>query len=238
MSGELVSSHLFREPYDRRILLVDGYGVSLTVYRGHLTIRDGLGRHRRERRLPRAQRTVRRILVRGHTGHITLDAIRWCHDTGVTLTTIDADGRVLLTAGAAGRDDARLRRAQAAAANSPVGLDIAKALLTAKIDGQATVTDRMLGAPEVADTLRQFAADLQVAPGLFQARAIEATASNAYFGAWPGTVQARFATKDAAKVPEHWAYYAVRRSPIAGGSPRTAADPINAMLNYSYALAE
>jgi CRISPR-associated endonuclease Cas1 len=229
---------LFRDPRDERCLALDGYGLSIRVDRGHLVLHDGLGRQRRERRLPRAQRTVRRILVRGHTGHITLDAIRWCHDTGITLTTIDADGRVLLTAGAAGRDDPRIRRAQAAAANSPVGLDIAKALMTAKIDGQAAVTDRMLGAPEVADTLRQYAADLQVAPGLFEARAIEATASNAYFGAWPGTVQARFATKDAAQVPQHWAYYAVRRSPIAGASPRAAIDPINAMLNYSYALAE
>jgi ribosomal protein L37E len=39
---------------------------------------DGLGRHRRERRLPRAQRSMRCIVVLGHTGHISLEAVRWC----------------------------------------------------------------------------------------------------------------------------------------------------------------
>lgn len=174
----------------------------------------------------------------GHTGHLTLDAIRWCHDTGITLTVLDTDGRVLLTAGAAGRDDARLRRAQAAAENATVGLNIGKAMLTAKIDGQATVAATALANPAIADTLRQLAADLAAARGLAEARAIEATASNAYFAAWPGTVLAHFAARDAAKIPDHWTYYAVRRSPITKGSPRSAADPVNAMLNYSYALAE
>jgi CRISPR associated protein Cas1 len=41
-------------------------------------------------------------------------------------------------------------------------------------------------------------------------------------------------------VPRHWHHYTVRRSPLtrSGHSPRNAADPINALLNYGYALAE
>lgn len=75
-------------PYGRdldeaSVLVVDGFGVSLTVSRGHLVVRDGMGRNRRERRLPKAQRTVRRIVILGHTGHISLEAVRWCHDTGI-----------------------------------------------------------------------------------------------------------------------------------------------------------
>ena len=38
-----------RDPRDPTVLVADGYGLSLTVNRGHLTIGDGLGRHRRER---------------------------------------------------------------------------------------------------------------------------------------------------------------------------------------------
>jgi hypothetical protein len=47
----------------------------------------------------------------------------------------------------------------------------------------------------------------------------------------------RFATRDQARVPEHWHGYDGRRSVLDyGRSPRKAATPINAMLNYCYAL--
>src|SRR5215203_2553196 len=110
------------DPHGSSIMVADGYGISLSVNRGHLTIEDGIGKTRRQRRIPRAQRTVRRIVILGHTGHITLEAVRWCHDTGIAIVHLDTNGSILLTAGEPGRNDARLRRAQAAAATSRVGL--------------------------------------------------------------------------------------------------------------------
>jgi len=77
------------DPAAARVLVLDGYGLSITVSRSHLILRDGLGQHRRERRLPRVQRTVRRIVILGHTGHLSLEAIRWCTDTGITITQLD-----------------------------------------------------------------------------------------------------------------------------------------------------
>ena len=46
-------------------LVLDGYGLSVTVSRGHVLIRDGQGRHRRERRLPGPQRIVQRVISLG-----------------------------------------------------------------------------------------------------------------------------------------------------------------------------
>ncbi len=43
--------------------------------------------------------------------------------------------------------------------------------------------------------------------------------------------------QDRTKVPEHWQRFSARHSPLTG-VPRNAADPINAMLNYLYALVE
>src|SRR5215203_5953482 len=111
-----------RDAHDASVIVADGYGLSLSVNRGHLIIEDGIGKTRRQRRIPRAQRTVRRIVILGHTGHITLEAVRWCHDTGIAIVHLDTNGSILLTAGEPGRNDARLRRAQAAAATSRVGL--------------------------------------------------------------------------------------------------------------------
>lgn len=229
-----------RDQRDSAILIVDGYGISLSVIRGHLLIRDGLGQHRRERRLPRAQRTVSRIVIIGHTGHLTLEAIRWCHDTGIAVVNLDSDGTTLLTAGRAGVNDARLRRAQAAAPAGPVGLEIAHELLGAKVDGQAAVAGSVLQAPSVVDRLEKLAGQLRVGEDLVQCRELEAQASSVYFGAWTRTVACRFAERDAGKVPSHWSFFGRRSSLLrtGGKSPRLAADPINALLNYGYALAE
>ena len=49
----------------------------------------------------------------------------------------------------------------------------------------------------------------------------------------------QFAEQHQAKVPDHWQRYTVRRSPLhRSATSRNAADPVNAMLNYGYALAE
>ena len=80
-----VAALFARDPADSSVLVVDGYGVHLHVRHGQLVVDDGIGQHRRQRRLPRAQRTVRRIVLLGHTGAVTLEAVRWCTDTGIAL---------------------------------------------------------------------------------------------------------------------------------------------------------
>jgi CRISPR-associated endonuclease Cas1 len=228
-----------RRPLNDAILTVDGYGLHLAVGYGHLGITDGIGPHRRTRILPRAQRTVRRIVILGHTGTVTLDAVRWCADTGIALIQIDGDGRVLIVGNNPARTDSRLLRAQAAAAGSAVGVAIARQLLGAKVDGQAAIAHDVLTNTEIATVVRALAADLRHATDLRVCRDLESHAANAYFAAWT-TVCCRFTKQSQDRVPRHWHQYTVRSSPLSrsGHSPRNAADPINALLNYGYALAE
>jgi hypothetical protein len=54
----------------------------------------------------------------------------------------------------------------------------------------------------------------------------------AYWGAWKNG-SLRFARKDEKSIPEHWRTFGQRRSPITD-SPRLAANPANALLNYLY----
>jgi len=235
-----VSEPIFPKDSQRSsVLVLDGYGLSISVSRGHLILCDGLGKHRRERRLPRVQRTVRRIVILGHTGHLSLEAVRWCTDTGITLTELDTDGRLLLTAGGTQHDDPRLRRAQAAATTATVGERIAGALLRAKLDGQRHVA-ATLGAATTAHQIDQLAAQLGQAGGLAGMRNLEARASNAYFAAWARHALCRFAETYRDRVPDHWHHFGARTSPLhqGGKSPRRAAGPINALLNYTYTLAE
>jgi CRISPR-associated endonuclease Cas1 len=228
-----------RDTPNTDVIVADGYGLSVNVNRGHLIVADGIGKTRRIRKVPRAQRTIRRIVILGHTGHISLEAIRWCSDTGIAIVHLDTNGTLLLSAGKPGRNDARLRRAQAAAATSQVGLDIAKGLLGAKIDGQATNAAAVLDACHVADLIFETAEQLRECDDLVEIRGLEAQASNSYFGAWSNVVTCRFAARDADKIPVHWSVFGSRASQLrrSGRSPRDAADPINALLNYGYALA-
>jgi len=228
-----------RDAPDSAVLVLDGHGLRLTVERGHLLLQDGIGVHRRSRRLSRAQRTVRRIVVLGHTGHLTLDAVRWCAEVGIVLVQVDIGGDLLAVAGAKDHDDPRLRRAQAQAPNNPTGVLIARALLTAKIDGQAVVCNENLHLPTASNHLSVLARQLAEASTISACRDLEATAANLYFGAWAGRVTAQFASQDADRVPAHWHTFTARRSPLlTSKAPRNAADPINALLNYSYALGE
>jgi len=240
-SPSAVEQVFARQPLDASVVVVvvGGYGLRLTVHRGHLLVADGIGPHRRERLLPRAQRQVRRIVILGHTGTLTLDAIRWCTDVGIALVQIDTDGRVLMVGHNPARTDSRLLRAQAAAASSQIGVTIAQHLLGLKIAGHAALLDAELASPQLSTVARGLADQLQQATDLTGCRDLEAQAANVYFSAWTA-VTCRFATRDQPRVPAHWQHYTVRSSPLTRGghSPRNAADPINAMLNYGYALAE
>ncbi len=228
-----------RDATNTAVLVLDGHGLRLSVERGHLLLHDGIGVHRRSRWLSRAQRTVRRIVVLGHTGHLTLEAIRWCAEVGIALVQLDTHGALLVVAGAKDHDDPRLRRAQALAPDNPTGLVITRALLAAKVTGQAAVCNENLHLPAARDHLTALADQLAQAPTVSACRDTEATAANAYFGAWAGRVAVRFASRDTGRVPKHWHAFTARRSPLlTGKSPRKAADPVNALLNYGYALGE
>src|ERR1019366_4156605 len=99
------------EPADSGICVAHGYGLKLYVHRGHLIIHDGIGRQRRTRRYHRATSRLKRLVVIGHTGFITLEALRWLSDARAALVHIDADGKLLTTSASTGPTHGALRRA-------------------------------------------------------------------------------------------------------------------------------
>ena len=101
---------------DRRaggaIVVARGYGLKLRVERRHLVIEDGFGRQRRTRRYHRTDR-LRRLVLIGRDGYVTLDALRWLHDTGAAFVHVDASGELIAATVGAGADlaggDRRIR---------------------------------------------------------------------------------------------------------------------------------
>ena len=133
--------------------IVDGYGIALHVQRSHLVVTDGIGATRRIGRFARAASGLRRLVVLGHSGHITIEAIRWLADVGVAWIHLGHDGRVLGTSSSLGLDDPRLRRAQALAKGTPAGIAVARDLLRVKLGGQQRVAGQLGSGSAAADAI-------------------------------------------------------------------------------------
>jgi CRISPR-associated endonuclease Cas1 len=228
------------------ILVLSGYGLRVAIEHGQLVVADGVGRDRRAGAFSRATCGLKRLVVLGHSGTISFEALRWLHDVGVAVVQIDADGNVLVASAPLGYDDARLRRAQALAAFTDVGLAITRGLLGDKLAGQAQALGqfaRCTGTEERQHDLAQAQTQIQEAlqhlehaDTLEQLRLLESQAAGVYWNAW-SAIEVRFAKRDQARVPAHWRTFGTRRSPVSGAS-RNAANPANALLNYLYAILE
>src|SRR5262245_39507481 len=119
------------------VLVLSGYGLRVAVARGHLAVADGIGRERRAGLLSKATCGLSRLVVLGHAGTVSLEALRWLHGVGAAFIQLGADGEVIAATAPAGTDDARLRRAQALAPTNGVGLEVARELLREKLELQA-----------------------------------------------------------------------------------------------------
>src|SRR5436189_5847925 len=99
------------------IVVASGYGLKIYVNRGHLVIHDGILDERQTRRFNRATSKLKRVVVIGHTGFVTLEALRWIRDVGAAFVQVGADKLISISAPAR-HHESKLRRAQALAAET------------------------------------------------------------------------------------------------------------------------
>ena len=98
---------------------------------------DGIGRFRRERSFAKALVDIKRLIIVSHEGAITLEALRWLNDAGITFMQIDRDGEAN-----SGLRQLRSKRPAFASrswlSRRPIrsGLEIARYVLSAKLAGQ------------------------------------------------------------------------------------------------------
>jgi CRISPR-associated endonuclease Cas1 len=220
------------------IVVLSGYGIRVTVDRRHLAVADGVGRQRRQSRFAKAPSRIRRLVVLGHTGFVTLEALRWLADAKAALIVIDADGAVIAATAPRRINDSRLRRLQSIAVGTPVAASIVRELLGRKLEGQ----HRVLAAIGALDTAKagvfaELNDRMASATTVDACLTAEAAAAVLYFEAWRNHVKPQFVKREVDAVPEHWRTFGSRHS-LLTREPRTATDPVNALLNYLYALLE
>jgi CRISPR-associated protein Cas1 len=215
---------------------LNGYGIRVQVSAGHLLMHDGIADERRTIRLPRVGHGLRRLVMIGSDGFITLEALRWLADQGAAFVMLDRRGKVLVVTGPVSSSDSKLRRAQALALGNGTALKISKELIGQKLAGQATLVRDMLCDSATTEAIDRLRTELPTAESIESVRLIEAQAAKLYWQAW-SDVPIRWPRKDERRVPEHWKRFGSRISPLTH-SPRLASCPPNSLLNFLYSVLE
>jgi CRISPR-associated endonuclease Cas1 len=216
------------------VLVADGYGTSLRVLYGRLHIEDGIGPHRRSLVVDRAGSGLERLVLLGKTGSLTFEALAWLRAIGAALVHLGPDGALLAHSVPFGYDGHPIRRAQALAVTTGLDVSLACYLIAEKLDGQRANLVRLRVSDLAAfDRLREA---LKHTATIEDVRICEAQAAAIYWNAWRA-VPLRLRGRDLARMPAHWARYDSRAS-VLTGAPRAATNPVNALLNYVYALLE
>jgi CRISPR/Cas system-associated endonuclease Cas1 len=166
-------------PVENGLVVLTGYGLAVRVERGCLILQDGAARNRRQSKFTKATCGIKRLVLLGHTGIISLEAIRWLHDIGAALVQIDADGQLLLSSSPFKETYPNLRRAQAFAHGTPLGLEITRHLIREKLAGQSKLLEEVLFASKAQD-IKTLQDDLASVKTLRKIRNIEAKAALIY----------------------------------------------------------
>lgn len=230
------------------VVVAHGYGVKVFVQGGHLIVHDGVGRSRRTLRLNRATARLSRLVVIGHTGFITLEAMRWVRDVGATFAQIDTDGTIVALSAEARHHESKLRRAQVLAAENEIGRAATVELLRAKLLAQSQLVQRLAHLKatvrvkeakpiSVCDAIVEYAGQLHPDLPFSRLREIESSAGRNYWQTW-ALVSPRFESQFSKQVPEHWHKAGPRTSWVDRKRARKAASPVHAILNYGYAILE
>ena len=218
------------------VLALFGYGIKVRMQCGHLEIEDGIGPERRRIRLARVGHGLKRLVIVGSDGFISLAALQWLADQDASFVMLQTDGKVLASTGPVRPSEAKLRRAQALAHSSGAALRITRELISRKLDGQDHVARHKLLDTSTADKIARFKSELPAADSISSIRLIESQAARAYWSAW-STLPINFPKNELPRIPDHWRSFGARVSPLTG-SPRLAANPPNAILNYLYSVLE
>jgi CRISPR-associated endonuclease Cas1 len=218
------------------VLTLSGFGIKVRMQRGHLEIEDGVGMERRKIRLPRVGHGLKRLIVIGSDGFVSLSALEWLAAQDASFVMLERNGKVSCVTGPVRSSEAKLRRAQALAAGNGRRLEIARTLIDAKLKGQEQVLRQRLNCHAAAEVITSFRHKLDSVETFDAIRIVEANAAACYFREWRW-IPVTWPKADLPKIPDHWRFAGSRQSPLSGG-PRLAVTPVHAILNYCFALLE
>jgi CRISP-associated protein Cas1 len=197
---------------------------------------------REERYFPGDPKLPSRIILLSADGSLSLHVMRWLSEQHVPLVMLDHRGQVvnvLNTETMAA--DLDLRLAQIEALTNGRGLMLARSLIEQKLTASLSTLEtlppsaaRESASDRVASILHHLRED---PPGsVDDLRLREAWAAISYFAAWR-SIELRWKGTGKKPIPPEWRRVGMRGD-VLRRSNRNAHHPVNALLNYGYAVLE
>lgn len=231
---------------DRKPLIMTGHGLRLRIHRDTLLVTHGFTHYpqkaREQRFFPGDPKLPSRIVLLSVDGSMSLDVVRWLSDQRIPVVMLDYRGRVVsVLAAQTTAADAQLRRAQNEALDNGRGLVLASVLIEQKLSASLDTLATLLASvaqesaiDRVASLLHRLRDDPPTT--IDELRLLEAWAAISYFTAWR-TVELRWKGTGKKPIPPEWRRIGVRQEVLRRRN-RNARHPVNAMLNYAYAVLE
>ena len=230
-------------------LILCGHGVSMRVEGGSLVVRDGFTHYPQEQNVrrffPRDLELPTRIILLDGSGTLSFEVLNWLADQGVALARVKWTGEVATVAGGNGyaADPAKLDWQKETRGDPSKRLSFAADLIRQKVVASLETLERYIPegrARARASEKARIAIDRlshDTFSDLNVIFALEGECASAYFASWHG-LPIQWTGLAQRPVPNDWHCYSGRSSLAVGIKPenRNASHPINAMLNYAYAV--
>ena len=234
-SSDLGSGYCESTKIQNGLLILHGFNAGLSIWNRQLVCRHGTADQSGELALSKAEVAdqLRHIVIMAGNGLLTTEALRWLTDAGISLTIIENNGRILLSQGKGNFPFATLARRQALAIYQETGMQAARWLMTEKLRGQAENIDALsLSSEPIRIEIKAIMKVSSVEELLIH----EAHAAAYYWNSLEQTALS-FVRKDQSRITKHWFTLGRRVSPISKRAMH-AATPGQAVINYTYAVAE
>ena len=229
-------------------LVLAGHGMCLRVDHGALVVRNGFTHYPQvaeEHRFFRGDRNLpSRIIVLDGSGSLSFDVLSWLSEQSVPLIRIDWRGEVVTALGSGHSVDQRRVAAQLDARRNGRALPFAISLIREKIlnsiETLRGALPHSLTREVTIAKLHQSARGLAKRPphSIRELLGVEGRAAFTYLNSWQ-SLPFRWEGTGRHPIPDEW-YQIGQRQSFVGKKPRNnnASHPVNAILNYAYAVLE
>ncbi len=236
-------NHRNNKRRDRRPIIICGHGARLQIERKTLLIQNGFTHfpHVREiyRYFPGDPHLPSRIIIIDASGSISFAVLNWLAEQGIPLVKLDWQGNLLCIGNAAYSADPKLVAVQRNSIKSGAAQQEFRKLIAEKFRNSIKTLGLLPKSPiklEAINYLNSAIIELSSRKSISsdQMLGIEGQAAVCYFAVWR-EIPLKWKLSKKEFIPQDWDKIGPRRSAI-GKSNRNARHPLNAMLNYAYAL--
>lgn len=238
-----------RRERNSNALILTGHGNSMRIENGALLIKQGFSHYPQKAECYRYFKgdldLPRIIILLDGSGSLSFDVLNWLGEQGTALARIKWDGDVAVFASGAGfsADTQKLQWQFDMRRDQAKRLKFASDLIGQKLRNsvemlQSTIephSHRETAIRKANHAIQRLKSEQFADMGAI--RAIEGECALVYFAAW-SHVEMQWMAQGRFPVPDQWRSYQSRSSILTGRRAKNwkAAHPINAMLNYAYAV--